>query len=107
MAEDSDEGQTGNGWREQAQPKIVIIGAGISGITAGNYLASAGFTDFVILEATNRTGGRIATIDLGECYFSHSIIMSDGPNFSHRTAAVCLLNLTHSLNQLFWCFLSV
>jgi len=62
MAEDSDEGHTGNGWREQ--PKIVIIGAGISGITAGNYLASAGFTDFVILEATDRTGGRIATIDL-------------------------------------------
>ena len=74
MAEDSDEGHTGNGWREQ--PKIVIIGAGISGITAGNYLASAGFTDFVILEATNRTGGRIATIDLGEFYFS--VIMSDG-----------------------------
>lgn len=65
MAEDSDEGHTGNGYGyPREQPKIVIIGAGISGITAGNYLASAGFTDFVILEATNRTGGRIATIDL-------------------------------------------
>jgi spermine oxidase len=62
MAEDSDEGHTGNGWREQ--PKIVIIGAGISGITAGQHLANAGFTDFVILEATDHTGGRIATINL-------------------------------------------
>ena len=47
-------------------PKIVIIGAGISGIAAGSYLASAGFTDFVILEATERVGGRIHSIDLGE-----------------------------------------
>ena len=47
-------------------PKIVIIGAGISGIAAGSYLASSGFTDFVILEATERIGGRIHSIDLGE-----------------------------------------
>ena len=46
-------------------PKIVIIGAGIAGIAAGNYLANAGFTDFVILEATDRVGGRIWSIDLG------------------------------------------
>lgn len=50
-------------------PKIVIIGAGISGIAAGSYLAQSGFTDFVILEATDRIGGRIHSIDLGEFPF--------------------------------------
>ena len=46
-------------------PRIIIIGAGISGITAGNHLMKAGFNDFVILEASNRTGGRIWSVDLG------------------------------------------
>ena len=46
-------------------PRTVIIGAGISGIAAGNTLANAGFHDFVILEATDRIGGRIHSIDLG------------------------------------------
>ncbi len=53
-----------NGYKDS--PKIVIIGAGISGIAAGNYLASAGFKDFVILEASDKVGGRIHSIDLGE-----------------------------------------
>ncbi|XP_014778480.1 spermine oxidase [Octopus bimaculoides] len=44
------------------QPKIVIIGAGIAGISAAEYLIKNGFTDITILEASNRTGGRIWTI---------------------------------------------
>ena len=47
-------------------PKIVIIGAGIAGIAAGNILTEAGITDFVILEASSRVGGRIYSIDLGK-----------------------------------------
>lgn len=47
--------------------KIIIIGAGISGIAAADYLTRAGFTDFKILEASNRTGGRIYTVNVGEC----------------------------------------
>ena len=46
-------------------PKIIIIGAGIAGLAAGEYLAKAGITDFKILEATDRTGGRIWSIDVG------------------------------------------
>lgn len=46
--------------------KVLIIGAGISGIAAGNHLTEAGFTDFKILEASDRTGGRILTVDLGK-----------------------------------------
>ena len=47
-------------------PKVVIIGAGISGLAAASDLAKAGFRDVTILEASNRIGGRIWSIDLGE-----------------------------------------
>lgn len=45
-------------------PRIVIIGAGIAGIAAGNLLVKEGLTDFVILEASDRVGGRIWSVDL-------------------------------------------
>lgn len=47
-------------------PRLIIIGAGISGITAANHLAKAGLSDFIILEASDRTGGRIWSVDLGK-----------------------------------------
>lgn len=42
------------------KPKITIIGAGISGLTAAVYLHKSGF-EVCILEASNRAGGRIKT----------------------------------------------
>ena len=63
-SEDSDDGHTTSDWTKS--PKIVIIGAGIAGVSAATTLVNAGFTDFVILEATDRVGGRIWTIDLGK-----------------------------------------
>uniref|UniRef100_A0ACD6AM42 Uncharacterized protein n=1 Tax=Avena sativa TaxID=4498 RepID=A0ACD6AM42_AVESA len=42
-----------------ADPKVIIVGAGMSGISAGKRLSEAGITDFIILEATDRIGGRI------------------------------------------------
>ena len=42
------------------KPKITIIGAGISGLTAAVYLHQKGF-NIQILEASNRAGGRIKT----------------------------------------------
>lgn len=45
--------------------KVAIIGAGIAGISAAEKLTSHGFTDFKILEATDRIGGRIWTKDIG------------------------------------------
>lgn len=49
-----------------AQPKIVIIGSGISGVTAAHRLVTAGFRRVHVLEATGRSGGRIQTGRLGE-----------------------------------------
>lgn len=46
--------------------KIVIIGAGASGIACGTKLMSNGFQNIVILEAENRIGGRIHTIPFGK-----------------------------------------
>lgn len=58
----SDEGSTSR----PKTPKILIIGAGIAGIASGESLTRMGFTDFKILESSNRTGGRIWTINVGE-----------------------------------------
>jgi NADPH-dependent 2,4-dienoyl-CoA reductase/sulfur reductase-like enzyme len=43
--------------------KIIIIGAGISGLMAGQMLKDVGH-EVVILEASNRVGGRIQTYRL-------------------------------------------
>lgn len=44
--------------------KVIIIGAGCAGLSAANHLIKNGLTDFRILEARGRTGGRIVSIDL-------------------------------------------
>ena len=46
--------------RNSKGKKIIIVGAGISGLTAGYLLKKAGH-NVVILEASNRAGGRIQT----------------------------------------------
>ncbi len=52
--------------------KYIIIGAGLSGLVTANVLLSKGVNDFVILEARDKVGGRIKTIngvDLGATWF--------------------------------------
>ncbi|KAJ8723295.1 hypothetical protein PYW08_003207 [Mythimna loreyi] len=43
---------------------IIIIGAGMAGLSAANYLLKNGMEDFVILEARKRIGGRIISIPM-------------------------------------------
>ena len=50
----------------ERSPRVVIIGAGISAVAAANLLIREGIDDIVILEATERVGGRICSIDLGK-----------------------------------------
>ena len=51
--------ETSSGSGEKKK-KVIIVGAGISGLTAGKMLKDAGH-EVVILESTNRVGGRIQT----------------------------------------------
>lgn len=46
--------------------KIIIVGAGASGIAAASKLLQEGINDFVVLEANSRIGGRINTVDFGK-----------------------------------------
>ena len=45
--------------------QILIIGAGMAGLAAANHLLKNGISDFLILEARNRIGGRIVSTDTG------------------------------------------
>lgn len=47
------------------ESKVVVIGAGPSGIAAATRLVENGFQNVVLLEAENRIGGRIHTIPFG------------------------------------------
>jgi monoamine oxidase len=44
------------------KPKVVIIGAGISGLTAAHYLKKSGVVKYEIYDALKRCGGRMHTI---------------------------------------------
>ena len=45
-------------------PKVVIIGAGASGLAAASKLFKSGFKDVTILEASNRIGGRVHSVNV-------------------------------------------
>lgn len=62
VAEDSSADDTSSTFTH----KIIIIGAGIAGISAAHHLVKNGETDFKILEGRNRIGGRIISIPLGK-----------------------------------------
>ena len=44
--------------------RVIVIGAGIAGLTAANALTAAG-VETVVLEARDRIGGRLHTVDVG------------------------------------------
>lgn len=48
------------------QPRVIIIGAGLAGISAAYKLSQSGFKNFQIVEAIDRPGGRIHSCWLGD-----------------------------------------
>jgi NADPH-dependent 2,4-dienoyl-CoA reductase/sulfur reductase-like enzyme len=50
------------------QPRIVIIGAGASGLAAAQHLMDNDFTNIVILEAQSRVGGRVWSERIGKLF---------------------------------------
>ena len=63
-AEKADDGE-GNDDNNVFHHKIVIIGAGMAGLSAANHLLKNNINDFIILEARNRVGGRIIAVTIG------------------------------------------
>ena len=56
---------------------VLILGGGITGITAASYLQSNGQTDFLILEAQDYIGGRIKQMKVG------NVTLGEGANWVH------------------------
>ncbi|KAM3958943.1 LOW QUALITY PROTEIN: peroxisomal N(1)-acetyl-spermine/spermidine oxidase [Aphomia sociella] len=56
---------------------VIIIGGGMAGLSAANYLIKNGMEDFIILEARKRIGGRIISIPIK----NHNIEL--GANWIH------------------------
>ena len=48
---------------------VLIIGGGLSGLSAGNYLFDHDIKNFLILEARDRVGGRTCSVD----YKQHAV----------------------------------
>ncbi|XP_052859700.1 spermine oxidase-like [Anopheles cruzii] len=54
-----------SGTSAATNPRIVIIGAGASGIAAATTLYRAGLTNITVLEASHRIGGRVNSVPFG------------------------------------------
>lgn len=48
------------------EPSVVIVGAGVAGLSAAQRLAHCGISNFTVLEATERPGGRIHSCWIGD-----------------------------------------
>ncbi|KAK3585131.1 hypothetical protein CHS0354_034261 [Potamilus streckersoni] len=46
-------------------PTVLILGAGMAGITAAKALHDKGYNNFIILDGSNRVGGRIKEVTIG------------------------------------------
>lgn len=52
--------------KKSSYAKVLIIGAGMAGLSTAYHFTKNNFTDFKLLEARGRIGGRIVQIPIGE-----------------------------------------
>lgn len=45
------------------EAQVVIVGAGLAGLAAAQRLYQTGIRDVIVLDAQNRIGGRVQTLD--------------------------------------------
>ncbi|KAG7311469.1 hypothetical protein JYU34_002511 [Plutella xylostella] len=70
------------------EPRIIIIGAGMAGLSAAHRLTQCGIRNFVVLEAKERPGGRIHSCWLGDA------VIEMGAEWIH---GACLPNTVYTL----------
>ncbi|KAJ8980364.1 hypothetical protein NQ317_019005 [Molorchus minor] len=78
----------------EKNPRILIIGAGASGIAAATRLWKANFTDLTILEAENRIGGRVNSVKFGDAY------VDLGGEWCHGEKGNIVYSMVKNLNAL-------
>lgn len=66
ISSDSTDDPLSSGLRRHRQPRIVVIGAGLAGLAATKSLLENGFTNVTVLEASDRIGGRVQSIQHGQ-----------------------------------------
>ncbi|XP_062500821.1 uncharacterized protein LOC134178054 [Corticium candelabrum] len=76
------------------QSKVLILGAGMAGIKAAEVLQSHGIDDFIILEGSNRIGGRLlsATLNSGHSVNVGPQTVNSGANWVQGTTGVRGIN---------------
>lgn len=75
-------------------PKIIIVGAGPSGIAAATKLIENGFSNIIVLEAENRIGGRVHSVDFG------GSVVDLGGTWVHGEKDNIVYNMVKDLNLL-------
>ncbi|KAL3882767.1 hypothetical protein ACJMK2_029075 [Sinanodonta woodiana] len=81
-----------NGPATQKDATILILGAGMTGITAAKTLHDKGYRNFIILEGSNRIGGRISETQIG------NYIVEGGAAWIHGSGTNPLLTLAKRFN---------
>jgi len=67
-------------------PKVIILGGGVSGVIAARTLHENGIDDFLIIEAREELGGRMQTHTFGgKTGGSRSYVVERGPNWVQGT----------------------
>ncbi|XP_048573666.1 polyamine oxidase 1-like [Triticum urartu] len=79
--------------------RVIIVGAGMSGISAGKRLSEAGITDLLILEATDHVGGRMRKRNFGGVNVEMGANWVEGVNGGKMNPIWPLVNSTLKLRN--------
>ncbi|XP_076458069.1 spermine oxidase-like [Babylonia areolata] len=52
--------------KDRGSVRVVVVGAGVSGLSTAHHLLEAGFSNVTLLEASNRVGGRVRSVEVSE-----------------------------------------